>query len=101
MNIKNVIYSLTQAGNKDEVSVESDLKEYCWNNISIGLTDNQVEMLQPSLLFSILSRGWGLNRDGGLIELLQYLVLGCCSIFQILIALDQKYVILHTHFQAL
>ena len=32
--------------------------------------DNQVEMLQPSLLFSILSRGWGggLNREGGLLQ---------------------------------
>ena len=32
--------------------------------------DNQVKMLQPSLLFSILSRGWGggLNREGGLLQ---------------------------------
>ena len=30
-------------------------------------TDYQEEMLQPSLLFSILSKGWGagLNREGG------------------------------------
>ena len=33
----------------------------------IGLTDNQVEMLQPSSPFSTLFRGmWeGLNREGG------------------------------------
>ena len=32
--------------------------------------DNQVETLQPSLLFSILSTGWGagLNREGGLTQ---------------------------------
>ena len=53
---------------------------------TFGLTNNQVERLQPSLLFSILNRGWkggvgggggyyknwppkeGLIREGGLIE---------------------------------
>ena len=32
--------------------------------------DNQVEMLQPSLPFSILSRVWGggVNREGGLLK---------------------------------
>ena len=58
----NIIYTLTQAGNKDEVqTAESDwnTKEYCWNDIYIDLTGNQVETLHNSLLFSILPRGWG------------------------------------------
>ena len=64
----NVIYILNQAGNKDEVSIESDwnTKEHCWNDIYIGLTDNQVEMLRLSSLFSVFCRGGGGGGGGGL-----------------------------------